>query len=373
MGEYPAARYIELFDAFGAGVYFLFACIHLDLWLRRRARTGHLWLACASLSALVVNITGVLIRWQEPEPSKWLGSLNALGVAAATVALLELVSSLERAPLGRLARGFQILLLVMAPVSGMLIPVLSGFTLAGCFLMLLWAMARAFRAAGGGDRDSVIVARGFMVLNLCLLGDLLGEMNVLPLPHGLPILGFIVLFLASARSLNDRFDREEAASRTDALTGLPNRRGFLETCESVLAICSRSGRPVSVVMADLDRFKDVNDTSGHAAGDHLLKTVANTIRASLRAQDVVARWGRDEMVILLPDTGREEALHVAEKLRAAVAGLAVSHNGIQIRSTLSLGVAENAEGMNLGEAISLADAALYRAKEDGRNRVASDD
>lgn len=371
MGEHAAARLIELLDAFGAGVYFLFACIHLDLWLRRRARSGHLWLACASLSALVVDVTGLLVRWQGPDPSKWLGSLNALGVAAATVALFELVSTLAGVSTGRLTRAAQALLLVLAPLSVLLLPVLSGIMLAACFVLLLWAMGRAFRAAGGGDRDSAIVARGFMVLNLCLLGDLLGEMKVLPLPGGLPILGFIVLFLASARSLNDRFDREEAASRTDPLTGLPNRRGFLETAGEVMAISNRSGRPVSVVMADLDRFKEVNDACGHAAGDHLLKAVAGSIRASLRAQDIVARWGGDEIVLLLPDTAEEEAMHVAEKLRAEVAGLVVEHGGDRICTTLSLGVAGHAGGADLGETVSLADAALYRAKDGGRNRVAN--
>jgi len=211
-----------------------------------------------------------------------------------------------------------------------------------------------------------------MVLNLCLLGDILGKMNVLPLPRGLPILGFIVLFLSSARSLNERFGREEEASRTDALTGLPNRRGFLEAGEDVLELGRLSGRPVSVVLADLDRFKEVNDSMGHAAGDLLLRSVAAAVRESIRARDIAARWGGDEIVILLPDTDGEGALHVAEDLRASVARLAVSHGGARLGATLSLGVAGHVHGTSLGATLVRADAALYRAKEEGRNRVAAE-
>lgn len=372
MPEGAGIQFIELLDAFGAGVYLLFTCIHLDLWLRRRARMGHLWLAVASMAALVVDITGLLVRRLGEDAPRWIPALNATGVAVATSALFELVSTLARVPTGRPARAAQALLLVLAPVSVLFLPVLSGPVLAACFVLLLWAMGRAFRAARGGDRDSVIVAQGFMILNICLLSDILRMMVALPIPRGLPVLGFIVLFLASARSLNDRIGREEEASRTDPLTGLPNRRGFLEACEDVLASSDRLGLSVSVVLADLDRFKDVNDTLGHAAGDHLLKSVATAVRSSLRSQDIVARWGGDEIVILLPEAGVDDAAKVAGKLRAAVEALSVEHGGRRISSTLSLGVAGHPRGAGLGETIARADAALYRAKEEGRNRVAAE-
>lgn len=372
MPEGTGFQFIALLDAFGAGVYLLFTCIHLDLWLRRRVRMGHLWLACASLAALVVDVTGLLVRIQGADVPRWIEALNAMGVAVVTGALFELVSTLARVPSGRLARGAQALLLVLAPSSVLLLPILSVPVLAACFILLFWAMGRAFKAARGGDRDSVIVAQGFMVLNLCLLSDLLRMMEVLPIPSGLPILGFIVLFLASARSLNDRIGREEEASRTDPLTGLPNRRGFLEASEEILEACSRLGLPISVVLADLDRFKDVNDTLGHAAGDHLLKSVATSIRASLRSQDIVARWGGDEIVLLLPETDMGDAVRVAGKLRAAVEALSVEHGGGRVHATLSLGVAGHARDAILGETIARADAALYRAKEEGRNRVAAE-
>jgi diguanylate cyclase (GGDEF)-like protein len=236
-------------------------------------------------------------------------------------------------------------------------------------VLLIWAMAKAFLAARVGNRDSGIVARGFMVLVACLVADILKDFHLVTLPSGLPLVGFIVLFLASARSLNDRFGREEEASRTDALTGLPNRRGFLEAGDGTLVRSRRSGRPVSIVLSDLDHFKRVNDSLGHAAGDATLKAVAVAIRGVLRAQDVAARWGGEEFILLLPDTGKEGAVRVAESVREAVSAIAVEHEGGRIEITLSLGVAEHRPERNFEETIAQADAALYQAKQEGRNRV----
>lgn len=361
--------FIELWDAFGAGVYLLFGVIHLDLWFRRRDRLGHLWLAAASVSALLVDLTGMAGRRMGDEAGLFVGGLNYLGVACATVSLYELVSSFRRKPSGRIARGAEILVLVAAPLAGSVVAALLPVVLAGCGVLLIWAMGRAIRAARKGDREAATVARGFMVLTLCLIGDILHELAIVPLPPGLPIVGFIVLFLASARSLNERFEAEEAASRTDALTGLLNRRGFLEAGDGALVRSRRSKKPVAVVIADIDHFKEVNDAHGHAAGDAALRALAAAFRASVRAQDAVGRWGGEEFIFLLPDTGLEGAVRVAEFLRTAVADLPVRHDGNAIALTISLGVAEHAAGSNFEDTIGVADACLYRAKEQGRDRV----
>lgn len=365
----PNGSFVELWDAFGAGVYLLFGFIHLDLWIRRKERLGHLWLAGASFSALAVDVTGMVIRRFEPPPIAWADALNTLGVALATVFLFELVSFLGHRPTTRFVRLLQVLVLVVSPAAGFLLPPLAGAVYAICFVLLIWAMVKAFLAAREGDRDSGTVAKGFIVLTACLLGDLLKELGLVSLPSGLPLLGFIVLFLASARSLNDRFGREEEASRTDALTGLWNRRGFLEASDGALVRSKRSGKPISIALGDLDLFKEVNDSLGHAAGDVVLKAVAEAIRASVRAQDVAARWGGEEFILLLPDTPKEGALHVAESLRRAIAALPIEAQGQEVKVTLSLGVAEHWPGRNLEETIAHADAALYQAKEEGRNRV----
>ena len=358
----------ELFDAFGAGVYLLFGIIHLDLWFRRRDRMAHLWLAGASASALIVDVTGIIARGREASPNLIVLILNTLGVAAATVCLFELVSSLNRVPAGRPARALQGVVLVLAVMAGP-VPQLFPAVFAGCMALLVWAMARAFRAAREGDRDSGMVAKGFMVLTACLLADLLKELKVVPFPSGLPIVGFIVLFLTSARSLNDRFGREEEASRTDTLTGLANRRGFLEASDGAVLRSRRSGRPLSIVLADVDRFKEVNDSLSHAAGDAALKALSGALRSALRAQDTVARWGGDEFIVLLPETPKEGALHVSESLRAVVSALRVDFEGARVHLTLSLGVAEHLAERSVEDTIAEADAALYQAKQEGRDRV----
>ena len=366
-------RVVPTFDillgAFGAGVYLIVAIIHLDLWLRRRERSGHLWLALTSGSALVVDLTGIAIPFSAPWATKTLLGLNALGVAGATSCLLELVSALNRTATSPWVRRFQALVLMGAPAIAFF-PDLTGPVLIGCGLLLIAAMTKALRAARE-TRDSRVVARAFLVLAACLLLDVLKELTPVPIPSNLPLAGFTVLFLAAAQSLNDSFEREHDASRKDALTGLPNRRRFVEIWEEALRRSRRSGLPISIVIADLDRFKAINDTLGHAAGDATLRAVAFALRATLRDQDAVSRWGGEEFMLLLPDTDEHGARHVAECTRRAIEALDVTHESSLFRITLSLGVSEHRPSRTLDETIADADAALYQAKQEGRNRVAA--
>ena len=355
-----------LLGAFGAGVYLIVAVTHADLWARRRERTGHLWLALASASALVVDVTGIALAFAATAEAALLG-LNTLGVAGATAALLELVSALSRAPTGRWSRRLQVAALLCAPITAVL-PSLTGAVLVSCGILLGASLTRAVRAARL-DRDSRVVSRAFLILAACLIADLMKQLFSLPVPDNLPLAGFTILFLAAAHSLNDRFEREHDASRRDALTGLPNRRSFLESWEEALQRSRRSGQPISVALGDLDHFKRINDTQGHACGDAVLRAVAQAIRSSLRAQDVVSRWGGEEFMLLLPDTDLAGAGHVAESTRLAIRALRVEHPGSWFQVTVSLGVCEHRPGRSMEETIAEADAALYQAKQQGRDRV----
>lgn len=157
---------------------------------------------------------------------------------------------------------------------------------------------------------------------------------------------------------------------TDELTGLYNRRAFFESVQKELARVRRSGVGFSLLLMDIDFFKQVNDTYGHAAGDAVLRVLADTLRSTLRVVDVAARMGGEEFAILLPETQENEAHRVAERLRQAIAA-AEAHVGVHtIRVTISIGVAAlSANTPDPDTLLHAADEALYAAKARGRDQV----
>ncbi|OHC64425.1 MAG: hypothetical protein A2040_01980 [Rhodocyclales bacterium GWA2_65_19] len=175
--------------------------------------------------------------------------------------------------------------------------------------------------------------------------------------------------LALVTSQSRSLEFEQAAS-VDALTGIHNRRWLLEAYPRAISRCEHDGEPLCLVIADIDLFKHFNDRFGHLAGDAVLRRVARQLADGLRAQDLVARYGGEEFLILLPHSGIDEALLIAERLRGLVAtgcGLETDE-GVQ-GVTLSCGVAQMFHGEQLDELTARADAALRRAKENGRDRV----
>jgi diguanylate cyclase (GGDEF)-like protein len=161
----------------------------------------------------------------------------------------------------------------------------------------------------------------------------------------------------------------------DGLTALANRRYFELRLHEEIRAARRTGRPLAVVIADVDAFKQYNDTYGHVAGDEALRAVASALRVSaMRPGDVLARWGGEEFVAFLAETDREGAYQVAERLRAAVAALGIPHRRTPVGSgvvTISVGIATlGGAGDDPDALIDRADAALYRAKNAGRNTVA---
>lgn len=155
----------------------------------------------------------------------------------------------------------------------------------------------------------------------------------------------------------------------DPLTGALNRRAFLERAESELDRCSRDGAPLSFVIVDLDHFKNVNDTWGHAAGDEVLKTLAETCRSVLRPADAFGRFGGEEFVALLPDADADDAADIAERLRRLTEESEIATPEGVIRVTLSAGYTTAFPGDTPDDLVRRADAALYESKRSGRNRV----
>jgi len=170
--------------------------------------------------------------------------------------------------------------------------------------------------------------------------------------------------LMQANATLDRLANE------DSLTGCVNRRRFMDLASAELERARRHRRPVSLALLDLDRFKSINDTLGHAAGDAALVALVETGREVLRGSDVMARIGGEEFVALLPETPLVQALDAAERLRVGIAAREVVHDRARFTMTASVGVAEwMGPEETLDDILRRADSAMYQAKAGGRNRV----
>jgi len=161
----------------------------------------------------------------------------------------------------------------------------------------------------------------------------------------------------------------EQQAHLDGLTGLANRGVLEDRFPREWEACRRRGAPLAVVIADLDRFKAINDRHGHAAGDEVLRQSAACLARTVRTSDLVARYGGEEFVVIAPDCELRAAIRLADRFRAAIAALGIVEHGVAIPVTVSVGVAGTAtlDGATPGELLRQADAALYRAKESGRN------
>jgi len=157
------------------------------------------------------------------------------------------------------------------------------------------------------------------------------------------------------------------ASTRDPLTNLANRRLMMERLSAEVASAERLGRPLSLILIDIDHFKEVNDSLGHDAGDRVLMEISRALARELRAYDVCARWGGEEFLILLPETPGIGALRVSERLCRHVSGIEFMGLPPDVRVTVSIGVAEYQMGSSVSEVVKRADAALYEAKRAGRN------
>jgi diguanylate cyclase len=170
-----------------------------------------------------------------------------------------------------------------------------------------------------------------------------------------------------ARRLREQNQLLSEESRTDGLSGLLNRRYWEDAVAGAFQRLPGGGRPVSLLMLDIDHFKSINDEHGHPVGDEVIRSVAEILRASLRDGDVPGRYGGEEFGVLLPDTPAAGAAVIAERIRRRIEGAALTRSGL--RATVSVGIAElGPQDVDYTVGISHADRALYAAKERGRNR-----
>jgi diguanylate cyclase (GGDEF)-like protein/PAS domain S-box-containing protein len=178
---------------------------------------------------------------------------------------------------------------------------------------------------------------------------------------------------AAHRELENAFVREQQLARTDALTGIINRRYLFELAEREFDAALRYHTPLSVLMFDVDDFKHINDNFGHALGDQALSQIAQVVLAQLRSVDVFGRYGGDEFIILLPQSGNEEALVLGERIHASITSMRMNTNLGMISLTISMGIAgalhHTAQADSVEDLFQRADRALYEAKQLGRNRT----
>ncbi|MES3006483.1 MAG: diguanylate cyclase [Pseudomonadota bacterium] len=186
---------------------------------------------------------------------------------------------------------------------------------------------------------------------------------------GLSLAIMALVLLIAHFTLKSYQGRLEEMATTDSLTGAANRHVFDSIFAQVLRSARRRNKQVAMISIDIDHFKEVNDTFGHQAGDLVIRSVADMIRANSREADTLCRWGGEEFLLLLADCTSDEAAERADVIRKAVKKQAVNFGREDIRVTLSCGVAQYRSGEELFTLIARVDAALYRAKNEGRDRV----
>ena len=179
------------------------------------------------------------------------------------------------------------------------------------------------------------------------------------------LLGLLMQPLRNALLYRDALE----SSLRDSLTGVGNRAALELTLQRELKLSQRSRRPLSLLIADMDGFKQINDRLGHAAGDQLLQKVAKTIKGSLRDTDQVFRYGGEEFVVVLGNTGNSEAAAIAERIRHRIEKLETATEDGAIPATISIGVSTSAMDDDRDSLFQRGDVALYQAKRNGRNRV----
>jgi len=183
----------------------------------------------------------------------------------------------------------------------------------------------------------------------------------------LPVVGLLQRSKSHVKLVSD--------ARIDAKTGLLNHATWERESSAELARAVRTASPLAIAMVDVDKFKVINDTYGHLVGDQVLKEIANTLNEVLRDYDLAGRFGGEEFAILLPQTRAVDAFRIAERVRASVAALSIiaagTNGGERVHATVSVGVAalDSGSKRELSELIAAADAALYRAKDGGRDQV----
>jgi len=380
-------------------VFIGFGLYHIYLYRRNRQLDTFLWFG---LLAINISVYGLMLNQLKYEADLSFVTLKKIEFGALYLfpaLVIQLIWRMMEAPLTPLLRAYQACffvfasLVVIVPGLHVNIVTLAYFQLLCAPLMFL-APLLMIRKVMQGHAEARTLFIGAAVFFATCVNDLMIDVVQLETVRLMPY-GFIAILVAMAVSLANRFtthvtlledevaertrelnainDRLAEAAREDPLTGLLNRRGFIDEAEVEIQRVFRGGKPFSVVLADIDHFKKFNDEHGHACGDYVLTRVAAILEERIRDVDRIARWGGEEFILLLPETDAEGATTAAQKLCEAVGDNVFDYQGRRLRLTLTLGVSSYRKGHTLDACIAGADAALYRGKNEGRNRVSLGD
>jgi len=369
---------------------FIFALLAYNLMLFAGLRAKRYLLYSLYLSAfLLMNIsyTGHGSAWLWPNHTTWAQWSNPiLMLLYGTLGLLFALRFLDtRRHFPRLHRAVLIyagagatLLLLAVLLGNQRIALLIAFTFvflfAGIMLALGIVSARAKVQASG---YFLLAAMAAMVGAALTALSVWGFIPFSPWTFRAVDIGMLLDATLLALALTYQFrlgqserQRAELLARLDPLTGLNNRRAFYDITAPLWNVALRHNQKLSVILLDIDHFKHLNDTHGHAFGDVVLNAVARILEKSIRSQDVAARWGGEEFILLLPQTDVDEATLIADRLRNTIAGTTLRIDDAEIAITVSLGVAQlDTQHHSLDDLISSADHYLYESKDKGRNRV----
>ncbi len=369
---------------FGLTTTSMLLCIALAVAWQTFGRERHaaLWSAAFGLSAAKWALS-LLALWT-PQADMPI-TLATVILSVASFALIALgfrrrAGLPERLDIVAAVGGVTIIFAGTAVVSAADIGISRALVLFFCAAMLI-ASAMSLRAERRGGHRLTGGAAFWMlalfasydlalgVLALCVTGDpsyrVYKMLFLMGLPTGLFGLGLFAMFLLAA----DLAEAMRQVAALDPLTGILNRRGVEQAAAPLVAQCQRHGRPLAVVIADLDRFKAINDRFGHCIGDAVLQCFAQYVGGTVRQCDLFGRLGGEEFVLMLPETGADEAVEVMERLRRGLA-VAVSEFVPSAAISASFGVAMlDPRGGTLADAMQRADDALYCSKIAGRDRV----
>lgn len=385
--EIPSLIMCILFSGFG--IY------HIYLYLRNRQLRTYLWYGLTALNIALYSFLSGQLRYSLNWSFFTYEKIEFGTIYLLPALVIEMLWSLMGLPVGRLLRAYQLCFvafsLVMFCTPGL--PIMYHTLLAWevfCLPLLLGVPWLIIREARSGNREARTTMIGLTIFLAACANDLMIDIAGWETARLLP-LGFVAIMVSMAVSLANRFttvlnDLEgevvqrtadlssanqqlAAVARQDPLTGLLNRRGFIEVAAKEMQRFLRTGRSFSIVLADLDNFKKFNDQYGHACGDYVLQEVARLLDERVRDMDNVARWGGEEFMLIIPETGTEGAALLAESLRYTVEKNHFQYDEQLLSVTMTLGISTFRKDETMDQCIARADRALFGGKEQGRNQV----